>query len=138
MAHGAGVFPVQNSSAIDFLDSLSSWAHSNKGSQQSVLLLLDDLESMEQVDFDVHQILRWLLLREPARRVWPVVTVNVERASQVEAWLDAFRTRVFGHIEQSCPGLITKADESIFQSLKTGVQFTLWEGQDWMKFWVPT
>jgi len=44
--------------------------------------------------------LYWLLLRGPARRVWPVATVNAGRASQVEVWLEAFRTRVFGRIEE--------------------------------------
>lgn len=138
MPHSAGVFPVFHSSAMDFLYSLSGWAHANKGGQQSVILLLDDLESMEEVDFDARQTLRWLLLRGPARRVWPVVTVNAEHASQVETWLEAFRTRLFGHIEGESPGLVEKADLPVFQSLKAGVQFALREGRDWMKFWVPT
>lgn len=136
--HSAGVFPVYHSSAMDFLYSLSGWAHENKGSRQSVILLLDDLESMEQVDFDARQTLRWLLLRGPARRVWPVVTVNAERASQVETWLEAFRTHVFGHIEQSHHVLVDVEYESVFQSLKAGLQFALREGVNWMKFWVPT
>ena len=138
LPHSAGVFPIYHSSAMDFLYSLSGWAHDNKGSRQSVVFLLDDLENMEQVDFDVRQTLRWLLLRGPARRVWPLVTVNAERASQVEGWLEAFRTRVFGHIEGSHPGLFEKADAPVFQSLKAGVQFALREGQNWMKFWIPT
>ena len=138
LPHSAGVFPVYHSSAMDFLYSLSGWAHANKGNRQSVVLLLDDLEMMEKVDFDARQTLRWLLLRGPARRIWPVVTLNAERASQVEVWLEAFRTRVFGHMEASHPGLVEKSDEAVFQSLKAGVQFALREGQGWMKFWVPT
>lgn len=137
LPQSAGVFPVYHSSAMDFLYSLSGWAHANKESQQSVILLLDDLESMEDVDFDVRQTLRWLLLRGPVRRVWPVVAVNAQRASQVGDWLEAFRTRAFGHVEGESPGLVEKADLPVFQSLKAGVQFTLREGRDWMKFWVP-
>jgi hypothetical protein len=136
--HCAGIFPFYGSSAMDFLYSLSGWAHANKGGQQSVVLLLDDLENMEQVDFDARQTLRWLLLRGPARRVWPVVTVNAERTSQVEAWLEAFRTRVFGHMHQSRPALFAQEDESVFQSLKAGLQFALREDRDWLKFWIPT
>ena len=136
--HCAGVFPFYHSSAIDFLYSLSGWAHSNQGGGQSVILLLDDLENMQQVDFDARQTLRWLLLRGPARRVWPVVTVNAERASQVEAWLEAFRTYAIGHIEKRISGLIEREDEPFFQSLKAGTQFALREGGDWMKFWIPS
>jgi hypothetical protein len=137
LPHSAGVFPFYRSSAIDFLYSLSGWAHANKGSRQAVVLLLDDLENMEQVDFEARQTLRWLLLRGPARQVWPLITINAERASQVEAWLEAFRTRVFGQIGTSHPCLFEKDDESIFRSLKAGVQFALREGRNWLKFWVP-
>ena len=56
--HNIGVFPVNSASAVDFLDSLSNWAHTNKGSQQAMVLLLDDLEYMEKVDFDDRQTLR--------------------------------------------------------------------------------
>lgn len=136
--HCDGIFPIYDSFAMDFLYSLSGWAHDNKDSQQSVVLLLDDLESMEQVDFDTRQTLRWLFLRGPSRRVWPVVTVNAERTPQVEAWLEAFRTRIFGHVDQGHPGLFESEDEPVFQSLKTGLQFALREGRNWMKFWVPT
>ena len=138
LPHCAGIFPIYASSAVDFLYSLSGWAHANQRGQQSVVLLLDDLESMEQLDFDVRQTLRWLLLRGPARRVWPVVTVNAERTSQVEAWLEAFRTRMLGHMAESHPGLFDGEDGPVFQSLKAGLQFALREGREWMKFWVPT
>jgi len=67
--NNVGVFPLYNQSAEDFILSLASWAHGNKTSQQSVLLLLDDLEAASNLDFDARQNLRWLLLRGPARRV---------------------------------------------------------------------
>ena len=135
--HCTGIFPVYHSSAVDFLYSLSGWAHDNRGTRQTVLLLLDDLESMESVDFDARQTLRWQFLRGPSRRVWPVVTVNAERASQVEVWLDAFRTRMFGYVQKPHPGLVRKGDAPIFQSLKAGVQFVLQEEGDWLRFWIP-
>lgn len=134
----AGVFPVYASSADNFLNSLSSWAHTNKGGRDSVILLLDDLECMEQLDFDDRQTLRWLLFRGPSRRVWPIVTVNTGRASQVETWLDAFRTRIYGHIE-SCPPLLAGKDhQPIFQSLNPKTQFALLEERAWLKFWIPS
>ncbi|MFZ5821909.1 MAG: hypothetical protein ACOYYJ_18620 [Chloroflexota bacterium] len=132
----AGVFPVYHNAGVDFLYSLSGWAHANKGGRQSVLLLLDDLENMERVDFDVRQTLRWLLLRGPARRVWPVVTVNAERGRQVQAWMEAFRTRIYGRIRQLPPEL-EEGNLSLFQSLKPGLQFAMREGDGWLKFWIP-
>ena len=69
-------FPFYHQSAEDFILSLASWAHENKTSRQFVLLLLDDLEAASNLNFDARQNLRWLLLRGPARRVWPVITLN--------------------------------------------------------------
>jgi len=136
--HCIGVFPTYHDSAVDFLSSLSGWAHANKGSQQSILLLVDDLESMNEFDFDARQNLRWLLLRGPARRVWPVVTLNAERSSQVEDWLDTFRTRIFGQVQDDrVADHLTGVPGTTLRHLQAGLQFALREGNDWLKFWIP-
>jgi hypothetical protein len=136
--NNVGVFPLYNQSAEDFILSLASWAHGNKTSQQSVLLLLDDLEAASNLDFDARQNLRWLFLRGPARRVWPIVTLNPNRMENILPWLDAFRTRVFGtmqnqrHIEQ------LDAVSAELGSLNSGSHFTLREGESWLRFWIPS
>ncbi len=61
---------------MEFLHSLTEWAHSNRGERQSVLLFIDDLSVMMNIEERARQDLRWLLLRGPARRVWPIVTIN--------------------------------------------------------------
>ena len=138
LEHCVGIFPTYHDSAMDFLHSLSGWAHANRGSQQSILLLIDDLESMEHIDFDTRQSLRWLLLRGPARRVWPILSMNAERVSQVESWLEAFRTRIFGNIQddRTAEKLSGLTGTSLSQ-LQAGLQFALREGDDWLKFWIP-
>jgi hypothetical protein len=136
--HCVGVFPTYHDSAVDFLNSLSGWAHANKGSQQSILLLIDDLESMNDLDFDTRQTLRWLLLRGPSRRVWPIITLNAERASQVEDWLEAFRTRLFGQIQNDrTADSLTGVPGSTLRHLQSGLQFALREGNEWLKVWIP-
>ena len=138
LEHCVGVFPTYHDSAIDFLSSLSGWAHANKGSQQSILLLLDDLESLEQIDFDARQTLRWLLLRGPARRVWPLISMNAKRTSQVEPWLEAFRTRIFGLIQDDRTAeSLTGIPAASLNHLQAGLQFALREGNDWLRFWIP-
>jgi hypothetical protein len=136
--NNVGVFPLYNQSAEDFILSLASWAHGNKTSQQSVLLLLDDLEAASNLDFDARQNLRWLLLRGPARRVWPIITLNPSRMENIMPWLDAFRTRILGtirnqrHIEQ------LDAVSAELESLPSGSHFTLREGESWLRFWIPS
>ena len=135
--NNVGVFPLYHRSAEDFILSLASWAHGNKTSQQSVLLLLDDLEGATNLDFDAKQNLRWLLLRGPARRVWPINTLNPARMENIMPWLDAFHTRIFGQIQDPEHIHHLGAETANLNSLNNGTQFALREGENWLKFWIP-
>src|SRR5688500_2904149 len=136
--NNVGVFPLHDRSSEDFILSLASWAHGNKSSRQSVLLLLDDLEVASNLDFDARQNLRWLLLRGPARRVWPIITLNPNRMENIMPWLDSFLTRIFGTMQD--PGHIKQLDavSAELGSLQTGSYFTLREGESWLRFWIPS
>jgi hypothetical protein len=136
--NNVGVLPLHNQSAEDFILSLASWAHDNKTSRQSVLLLLDDLEAAANLDFDARQKLRWLLLRGPARRVWPIITLNPNRMESIMPWLDAFRTRIFGTMKN--PRHIKQLDavSAELGSLQSGSHFSLQEGDSWLRFWIPS
>lgn len=138
ISNNVGTFSLHNQSSEDFILSLASWAHGNKSSRQSVLLFLDDLEIASNIDFDARQNLRWLFLRGPARRVWPIVTLNPNRMESILPWLDAFHTRVFGTIKD--PQHIQKldAERAELDSLNTGSQFSLREGKNWLRFWIPS
>jgi hypothetical protein len=136
--HRAGVFPIAHSSAQDFMLYLASWAHANKNSKQSVLLLVDDLEALARLDFDALQNFRWLLGRGPARRVWPIITMNAERYGQVLAWIPIFRTRIFGRIRNERVAEVLSSDRaSGLEGLEAPIQFSLRENEKWVKFWVP-
>src|SRR5215211_6007596 len=135
--NNVGVFPLYHRSADDFILSLASWAHGNKTSQQSVLLLLDDLEAATNLDFDAKQNLRWLLLRGPARRVWPIITLNPNRVDNISAWLDAFHTRIFAPIQSQRQIRQLDAEQADLDSLTIGSQFVLREGDHWLSFGYP-
>ena len=135
--NNVGIFPLFHKSAEDFILSLASWAHGNKTSQQAVLLLLDDLEAATNLDFEAKQNLRWLFLRGPARRVWPINSLNPERMENILPWLDAFHTRIFGPIGNSGHAHALEAEAASLNSLNAGTQFTLREGENWLKFWIP-
>jgi hypothetical protein len=136
--NNVGIFPLYNQSAEDFILSLASWAHGNKTSQQSVLLLLDDLEAASNLDFDARQNLRWLLLRGPARRVWPIITLNPNRMENIMPWLDAFHTRILGAIQNRRHTEQLDAVSAELESLHSGSHFTLREGESWLRFWIPS
>ena len=136
--NNVGIFPLQHRSSEDFILSLASWAHGNKSSKQSVLLLLDDLEAVAKLDIDARQNLRWLLLRGPARRVWPIITLNPNRMENAQAWLDAFHTRVFGPIQNTHLARQLDAENADLDSLNIGTQFAMREGDHWLRFWIPS
>ena len=136
--NNVGIFPLYNQSSEDFILSLASWAHGNKTSRQSVLLLLDDLEAALNLDFDARQNLRWLLLRGPARRVWPIITLNPNRMENILPWLDAFRTRVFGTMQDQKQIRQLDAVSAELESLNSDSHFTLQEGDHWLRFWLPS
>jgi hypothetical protein len=137
--HRVGVFDVAQSGAQEFVQSLASWAHSNRNTDQSVLILVDDLEAIAKMDIDVLNHFRWLLLRGPARRVWPFVTMNADRYGQVLAWIEIFRARVFSRIANPKTAQALGGDRaSALDQLEAGVQFTLRENDGWLKFWLPS
>jgi hypothetical protein len=137
--HRAGIFPVGHQSTGEFMKSLASWAHSNKNTQQCVLLLVDDLESVASMDLETVQHFRWLLLRGPSRRVWPIITLNAPRYGQVISWLQNFRTRVFGRVANARVAEALGGDKaSVLGQLETRVQFCLREKDNWLRFWVPS
>ena len=136
--NSAGIYSTLDSTTQELLQSLVTWAHNNKGDAQSVLLIIDDLEAVTKLDEQAQQNLRWLLLRGPSRRVWPIITVNAKRAQNMEAWLSFFRTRLFGHIENTQDShLITGNTNHTLNDLTAGSQFTMREGNNWLKFWAP-
>jgi len=135
--HGVGIFLANHKATQELLLSLSSWAHVNK-SKQSVLLLIDDLEAITKMDDEALQNFRWLLLRGPAHRAWPILTMNPERYGEVLPWIPLFRTRIFGRIEKQQIAQAVGADaSSVLEKLEAGIQFSLRENGNWLRFWLP-
>ena len=136
--HNAGVWLTKSESTQELLQSLVNWAHDNRGEGQFFLLLIDDLEALTYLDDQSRQNLRWLLLRGSSRRVWTLVTQNATRARNLGAWLDFFRTRLFGFIskEDDAEVVAGKSDKA-FSSLAKGIEFTMPEGKGWLNFWLP-
>ena len=137
--HRVDVFPVGHNSTQEFVGSLSSWAHSNKNTSQCILLLVDDLESVASLDLETVQNFRWLLLRGPARRVWPIVTLNAPRYGQIISWLQNFRTRIFGRVANDRVAEALGGNKaSGLDQLEARIQFSLRENEDWIRFWLPS
>jgi hypothetical protein len=130
---------VGHKNTQEFMQSLATWAHSNKNTHQCVLLLVDDLESVASLDLETVQHFRWLLLRGPARRVWPIVTLNAPRYGQVISWLQNFRTRIFGRIVNGRVAEALGGDKAAaLDQLESRLRFCMRERDKWIRFWLPS
>ena len=96
------------------------------------------MEAIAKLDFETCQNLRWLLLRGPAHRVWPIITINPNRMENAYPWLEAFRTRVYGPIQNVHLARQMDAHNADLDSLNIGSQFALREGEHWLRFWIPS
>jgi hypothetical protein len=138
-AHALGLFSPGQDAAQELLLSLASWAHANKDSHKSVLLLIDDFEAVTQMDTESIQYLRWLLLRGSSRRVWLFVTLEAGRYGKIIPWLPSFRTRLFGRITDDRVADAFGADKrSGVDRLEPRIQFALRENGNWLQFWLPS
>ncbi len=136
-ANCEGILSFQNHDAIDYITTLEEWGHNNKNDGQSLLLLIDGLEAITQIN-DLHQQLRWLLLRGPAHNIWPIITLNAQQSDNIKLWLEAFRTRLFGCTQNDHDvEVLTGLHNLSFKDLLAGSQFAMREGNTWLPFWVP-
>jgi hypothetical protein len=137
--HRVGIFDVTHVGAQELVQSLASWAHSNRSTTQSVLILIDDLEAMVKMEPEALQHFRWLLLRGPARRVWPFITLEAGGYGEVLPWLENFRTRVFGRLTDAQVSQALSGDQkSALDQLEAGREFSLRENGGWLRFWLPS
>ena len=132
-----GILSFNQPLTTNYLESLVDWAHNNKHDKQFILLLVDGLEELI-LDRGIHQIFRWLLLRGPARRIWPFITLDAVRSQAVSPWLESFRTRLCGRImDEKNIQQLTGSTNTFFHNLIAGSQFTMRENKDWLPFWLP-
>ncbi len=132
-----GIFPLGERICFDFILSLNTWAHSNR-SDQSVILFWDGLEAVNGLDMEMVDNFRWMLLRGPAKKVWPIVTLNTGRAHGLNSWDGYFRTAINGLIDEPLNTLVKSNWPYPLQGKRLGApRFSMQEGNSHMQIWMP-
>ncbi len=112
--------------------------HQNNDSQQVVLFFLDGLDKISEWDETLKSQFRWLLMRGPSRRVWPILTLNSTMIGDAKEWFSLFKTFIYGKISNpSLADVLTGAGRANLGALREGVQFSMKEGNHWLRFWIP-
>jgi len=135
--HRIGVFASEERMCADFILSLNTWAHGNR-SDQSVVLFWDGLDTVNQLDMEMVDNFRWMLLRGPAKKVWPIVTLNTSRAHGLNSWDGYFRTTFNGQIEAPNHSLIKLNSPYPFQGNRIETHsFSMQAGHEQVEVWMP-
>lgn len=79
--HNAGIFPVYNKSADDFIFSLAAWAHNGYHPRQNIVLLVDDLAGVADMNAETQDTFSWLAEHGPRLHV-PVIAGDTRRSGR--------------------------------------------------------
>lgn len=135
--HLAGIWPAEEPEADALLYELA-WRTHTRQPEAPILLLFDRLETILNMDSATQENLRYLLLNGPAAGVWPIVTINAEKAVSLPDWLAYFRTRIYGRITHPATGEeLTPVPGAPLLGLYPGFQFCIREKSRWLAFWLP-
>jgi hypothetical protein len=138
LPHCAGLASVRGDDGRELVHSLYAWAHENPRAQQVVLFLLDGLDKAGDWDEVTKSQLRWLLLRGPSRRIWPILTVNATLFPDVKEWLPSIHTFIHSKVsDTSLAEMLSGGSNAKLGALRAGMDFTMKEGTQWLKFWIP-
>ena len=136
--HLLGIWSVSEPVAADLLYQLDCRIETPHENQPTVLLF-DGFEALFALEDDAQDCLADLLVRGPQALIWPIVTVNTERALELPEWLAFFRTRIFGRIgDVTIAQQLTSMSGAPLSSLSSNSQFCLRENSHWLKFWLPS
>jgi hypothetical protein len=137
LPHCLGVWEANDTSLKDLLFDLSERVQLS-GSHETLLLLIDDLQGLDNLDSETRENLRWLLANGASGRVWTLATLKADQASDLPLWLRAFGTRIYGRIAN--PALaeqLTSMPGANLRTLLSGAQFCIREKSHWLRFWLP-
>lgn len=131
--HCVGLFSMCEPDTVNFVKALEAWTNLKKRQQESVLLLIDDLNDFAGWNSDLIQEMRNILLRGPSKQIWTFATFNPKEQAYALPWLKYFHARIFGYTTQNEPGL----SETKMETLSKGREFFLKQSAKWIKFHIP-
>jgi hypothetical protein len=137
LPHCLGLWDAKDASLKDLLFDLSERVQLS-GSHETHLLLVDDLQSLENLDSETQENFHWLLANGASGRVWTIATLNADQASSLPVWVRTFGTRIYGRIgDPALAERLTSMPGANLRTLLSGAQFCIREKSHWLRFWLP-
>lgn len=137
-AHCTGIYPTSHNTTIDLLYELACQAETG-ASATSTVLLFDGLDSALRMDPLGQENLRYLLASGPQACIWPIISINATRATQLPDWVSLFRARIYGRISNpEIADELTPIPGAGLNTLFPGAQFCMRQKSHWLRFWLPS
>lgn len=102
------------------------------------VLIVDDLNALNFVDYDVQTNFQWLAKEGPQYQVWTFAGIEAENIQTSDRFLSSFQTRILGQIHDSfAAGWLANARPPDVATFHPTQQFTTRVNQNWLNFWLP-
>ena len=99
-----------------------------------VLLFLDDFDSVEELSYETQVNLHWLLEYGSQSGVWIIGTLKADLAKGFRYWVNTFRTRIVGRVQQpEDADILAMKPGSQATNLVSGA-FKVWTGNSWLTY----
>jgi hypothetical protein len=135
--HCVGIFSMCEEDTANFIRALEAWTKLRRRHNESVLLLIDNLDAFAHWNGGLIQEMHNLLLHGPEKQIWTIATFNPKQHGCADVWLKYFHTQVFGYTNSlAIPG-DTGMPETRINALSKGLEFFLKESTKWIKFRIP-
>ena len=103
----------------------------------NVLVILDDLNFIEELDYEAQVNLHWLLAYGSCSRIWIVGAINAHRATDFRYWVDPFRTRIIGRVSSDKNlEILALRQGSGAKSFDAG-EFCIFTREGWQNYRLP-
>ncbi len=102
------------------------------------LLLVDDIDFLNRVDFDVQINFQWFAKEGAQYRMWTLAGIEAEKVEQIDPFIGAFRTRILGYVNDPFYSTwLANSRPPDTGSFHPTQQFCVRIQRNWMNFWLP-
>jgi hypothetical protein len=124
---------------IQKLANLCDDRNSGRHAGQTYLVLFDDFDQVNTLDYQTQMEIRWLVKYGPQAGIWPIVSGSPDFLCQVPFWTDLFRTRLLGRIDSPIlADQLSIFPDSPVRRLGRGMEFATRFNQQWFIYRLPT
>lgn len=141
--HCLAVEERESQGAREWIMRLADWTEQRRTQQRSgpaVLALIDTLDFLPRLPYDVRLNFDWMVKEAPPARIWPIASITTNLALSIGSrMLRSFQGRVFGYAcDSAVYSRLGNVEDPDSADIARPGEFAVRVGDDWLRFQVPT